>query len=180
MLKQTVHYEDFDGNASIETLYFNLSKSEVMSNPKIEAQFKDLETRFKDLNPNEEMTPENIQVILDLVKEVARLSYGIKSADGKRFQKTEELWIEFTQTAVYDAFLFTLFTDELKAFDFLFGVMPQDVVGSYRAEALALIKGESTPVETVSTPVLGVVQETPVLDEVAQLKARLAELEKTD
>ena len=125
MLKQTVSYFDFDDNPSQETLYFNLTKTELADNihlrDELEAMLKVFSSDKKELSTSE------ISQLIDLVKTIMRLSYGVRSADGKRFIKNEDQWTEFTQTAAYDAFLYSLFEDPNKAVAFMTGILPKDV-----------------------------------------------------
>ena len=79
------------------------------------------------------MTREDIQDILELVKEFMRMYYGVRSEDGKRFVKTPDLWLNFTQTLAYDTFLFSLFQDASKAMAFMTGILPTDLRGSVQA-----------------------------------------------
>ena len=125
MLKQTVTYENYDGEMAEETLYFNLSKVELAENSDLTAEFEDLKTALE--GPNREISPAEVKQILALVKKLMRLAYGVRSEDGKRFIKTADVWVEFTQTAAYDAFLFSLFETSDKAIAFLLGIMPKDL-----------------------------------------------------
>jgi hypothetical protein len=55
------------------------------------------------------------------------LSYGVKSEDGKRFIKSDELRAEFSQTAAYqDMFMELAFNDGAAA-DFIKGIVPADM-----------------------------------------------------
>lgn len=125
MLKQTVSYFDFDDNPSQETLYFNLTKTELADNIHLQAELEQMQETFS--VEKERLTPDEIRQLVDIVKTIMRLSYGVRSADGKRFVKTEELWTEFTQTAAYDAFLYSLFEDPNKAVMFMTGILPKEV-----------------------------------------------------
>ena len=125
MLKQTVSYLDFDDNPTQETLYFNLTKTELADNITIKDELDAMQHTFS--QERQELTTTEIKQLIDLVKTFMRLSYGVRSADGKRFIKTDEQWTEFTQTAAYDAFLYSLFEDPNKAVVFMTGILPKDV-----------------------------------------------------
>ena len=125
MLKQTVSYFDFDDNPSQETLYFNLTKTELADNIHLRDELEEMQQVFT--ADKKELSTGEISQLIDLVKTIMRLSYGIRSADGKRFIKSEEQWTEFTQTAAYDAFLYSLFEDPNKAVLFMTGILPKDV-----------------------------------------------------
>ncbi|QJD49631.1 hypothetical protein HWD32_gp54 [Gordonia phage Secretariat] len=126
MLKQSVRYTDFDDNEAIETLYFNLTKTELTDNLNLKDELENLQQDFVG-DPKRVLTEKEIRRILDLVKTFMRLSYGVRSEDGKRFIKTSEIWEEFTQTAAYDAFLFSLFQDPTNALNFMTGILPKDL-----------------------------------------------------
>ncbi|QEQ94356.1 hypothetical protein HWC66_gp53 [Gordonia phage Chikenjars] len=125
MLKQSVSYTDFDENDTTETLYFNLTKTELADNLDLEDELKEIQKDFTGQG-NRTLEKHEIRRVLELVKTFMRLSYGVRSSDGKRFIKTDQIWEEFTQTAAYDAFLFSLFQEPEKAFAFMIGILPKD------------------------------------------------------
>lgn len=133
MLKQTVEYTDFDDNKSTETLYFNLTKSELTDNIHLKDDLESIQHMMD--GDKRSLEGSEITQIIGLVKTFMRLSYGVRSADGKRFVKTDEQWTEFTQTAVYDAFLFGLFEQPQRAIDFMSGILPLDLRASAQAAA---------------------------------------------
>lgn len=126
MLKQSVSYTDFDDNECVETLYFNLTKTELTDNLNLKDELEKIQQDFTG-QPKRNLEEHEIRRILDLVKTFMRLSYGIRSEDGKRFIKTPEIWTEFTQTAAYDSFLFGLFETPSNALAFMTGILPKDL-----------------------------------------------------
>ncbi|UVK59339.1 hypothetical protein SEA_PHEROBRINE_56 [Gordonia phage Pherobrine] len=144
MLKQTVKYTDFDDNESMETLYFNLTKSELADNMNLEDELEKLQQDFTGMS-GRKLKTEEIQRVLDLVKLFMRLSYGVRSEDGKRFIKTPQIWEEFTQTAAYDEFLFGLFQDPQNAFNFMVGILPKDL----RTPAMEALKKENGGIDPI-------------------------------
>lgn len=128
MLKQTITYTDFDDNETQETLYFNLTKTELADNLHIQDEIEAIQKIFE--GERRELTTEDIQRVINLVKTLMRLSYGIRSEDGKRFIKSEQLWTEFTQTAAYDEFLYSLFEQQEKAIVFMSGILPKEIRSS--------------------------------------------------
>lgn len=125
MLKQTIEYTDFDDNKCVETLYFNITKAELAENLNLKDRLEDMAAMMEGARRG--LETEEINQIIALVKTFMKLSYGVRSADGKRFVKTNEQWTEFTQTAAYDAFLFSLFSEPNKAVEFMSGVLPTDL-----------------------------------------------------
>lgn len=149
MLKQTIVYNDFDDNQTQETLYFNVTKSELADNLQLLTTLEDMQNTFS--GDKRELAVSEIQQIIDIVKTVMKLSYGIRSEDGKRFIKNDDLWTEFTQTAAYDAFLFSLFEDPNKAFTFITGILPKDI--RHEAERAINPSGNEAPKPSVEEPV---------------------------
>lgn len=94
MLKKTVKYYDFNGDEANETLYFNLTTTEVA---KLAAEFGgDIEKYIKKITAAEDMN-----AMLTFIEKLILASYGVKSEDGKRFMKTAALREEFESSAVY-------------------------------------------------------------------------------
>lgn len=135
MLKQIVRYVDFNDQPQEETLYFNISKTELADNLHLKEEFERLFETFQ--GPQRELTTAEIRQVIDLVKTFIRLSYGQRSADGKRFRKTDEIWEDFKSSAAYDEFLFSLFKDPQQAIAFLLGVLPADLRSEAEATARA-------------------------------------------
>lgn len=126
MFKQQVTYTDFNGNTQTDTLYFNVTKSELMDHLDLAGKVENIQNLFA--GEERDLTVPEIQMVLDLVKTLIKMSYGIRSEDGKRFKKSDDIWEDFTQSAVYDAFLFSLFEEPSKAAGFMTGVMPSDLI----------------------------------------------------
>ncbi len=55
------------------------------------------------------------------------LSYGEKSADGKRFIKSDESREAFSQTAAFDTLFMELATEDEAASNFIKGILPKDL-----------------------------------------------------
>ena len=61
-------------------------------------------------------------------------SYGVKSADGRRLDKSEAVVKEFTQTSAYDVLMTELTSDTQAAVDFIAGILPSDMADAAREE----------------------------------------------
>ena len=66
--------------------------------------------------------------LIKIFKELLLKSYGIKSDDGRRFIKSEELSREFTQTPAYSDLYMMLATDDKQASAFIKNIMPAKLV----------------------------------------------------
>lgn len=145
MYEDKVTYENFDGETITEKLFFNLNKVELAENMGISKRFEKLQEQIDNDGKPRQLTTEEIQEMVDLVKELMRISYGVRSEDGRRFIKSDQIWLEFTQTAAYDDYLFGLFEEPSRSINFLTGIMPKDV----RAEAEKMMEkmtnGEEVP-----------------------------------
>lgn len=119
MLKKTIKYEDYDGNQREEEFYFNLTKAEIM------------EMELSTTGGMEKMIQQIIAAqetpkIVELFKRIILKAYGVKSPDGKRFIKSDELMQEFSQTEAYSNLFIELATDAEAATKFINGIIPQD------------------------------------------------------
>jgi hypothetical protein len=132
MLKRTITFEDFDENPAVETLYFNITKTEIGEHLDLVESFEDLKKMFE--GEKRELSTKEVERILKFVKTLMRLSYGIRSEDGKSFAKSDEIWTKFTQTAAYDAFTFSLFENPNEANDFMIGIFPKDLIAAAQTQ----------------------------------------------
>lgn len=137
MLKKTVNYVDFDGNNQVEDLYFNLTKTELIE---MAIDLPDGVSESVGTNPDEIdedkavakiMETLGSKGILKFIKDLVLKSYGVRSADGKRFMKVDEngksLSIEFSQTMAFEAILDEFLTDDIAAANFVNAVIPANV-----------------------------------------------------
>lgn len=123
MLRRTIKYVDFNGEEREEEFLFNLTKAEIME---MELSTEGgIEQFVKQI-----INTRDVPKILDIFKKIVLASYGVKSADGKRFIKVDEdgrpLSREFAQTEAYSN-LFLELLDSDKAAEFINGIIPQDV-----------------------------------------------------
>jgi hypothetical protein len=120
MLKREITYEDFNGEKATDTFYFNLTKTEIIE---LEVSYEGgLEAALKRIvatNDSKNLIAEFRRIVL--------LAYGVKSDDGKRFIKSNELREEFSQTAAYDALFMELATNDEAAATFIKGIIPKDM-----------------------------------------------------
>ena len=80
--------------------------------------------------------------IIKVFKELILKAYGEKSADGKRFIKSEELSTAFSQTEAYSMIFMELATDEKAAAKFIEGIIPPEAGKKLASE---LEKGNVLP-----------------------------------
>lgn len=118
MLVKTIKYEDYNGQEREEEFLFNLSKAEL-----IEMELGvdgGLDAKIKRLTQTM-----NGPEIMKLFKEIIMKSYGVKSDDGKRLIKSEQLSLEFTQTEAYSELLMELCSNPEAAANFIKAILPK-------------------------------------------------------
>lgn len=120
MLKQTITYEDYNGAQRTEDFYFNLTKAEIM---KMELSTTGGLTEMIQRIIAAQDTP----ALVDIFEKLILKAYGVKSPDGKRFEKSEELTNAFAQTEAYSNLFMELATDADKAAKFINGIVPADL-----------------------------------------------------
>lgn len=119
MLKQEVVYTDFNGEEIKEELYFHLSKTEL-----IEMQLSEeggLQTRLRNI-----VDRKDGREIIKAFKDIVLKSYGIKTPDGKGFDKSDEIRHKFECSIAYDTFM-SMLLDGGKAAEFINGIIPDSV-----------------------------------------------------
>lgn len=120
MFKKTITYKDFNDVERTEDFYFNLSMAEL-SEMEASADGGLSETIEKIVNSKD------TKEIVKLFKELILKSYGEKSADGRRFMKSEEISKAFEETNAYSDLFMELSTDSDEATKFVNGIMPKQL-----------------------------------------------------
>lgn len=118
MLTKSITYTDYDGVERTENFMFNLTKAELAElNLTTEGGLQAVIQKIIDSRDIPELTK--------WFKKIVTMSYGEKSADGRRFVKTPELTEEFLQTEAYSELFVELITDENAAAAFINGIIPK-------------------------------------------------------
>lgn len=139
MLKKTITYTDFDGNERKEDFYFNLTKAEITEmEMSIDGGFAAMLQKVVDAKDGRR--------IISLFKELVLKAYGVKSDDGKRFIKNDEVRDAFVQTQAYSDIFMSLATDADVASEFVKGIMPADIAAQISDED---IKKEQPKIEAL-------------------------------
>lgn len=138
MLKKTIEYTNFDGVEMKEDFYFNLTQAELtelqMSKAGGFGEYIEKIVAAKD-----------VPTLAKLFKDLIMLSYGEKSADGKRFVKKapdgHRLAEDFIETEAYSTLYMELIMDDKAAANFVNGIIPADV----REKATATAQNPNHP-----------------------------------
>ena len=123
MITKTITYTDLNGKKRIEDFNFHLNKPELLE---LEASYEEgwnahLQ-RVVNTNNNAE--------IFRTMKDFILRAFGIKSDDGRRFMKGDEIRRSFEESPAYEILLMelTLGPNATKnATDFINGVIPADM-----------------------------------------------------
>ena len=120
MVVEKIKYTDFNGLEREEEFMFNLTEAEITE---MELTTDGgLSDSIKKIIAAQD-TPQIIQVFKMLLLK----SYGEKSADGRRFVKSEKLSEDFSQTNAYSQLFMKLATDDKAAVAFINGIMPDSM-----------------------------------------------------
>lgn len=117
MLKKTITYTDLNGVERTEDFYFNLTEAEALEmNMSITGGFSAWVKQV--------VAAQDQPTLVKIFKDFILKTYGEKSLDGKRFIKSDELSLAFSQTGAYVKLFMELATDDKAAAAFVNGVMP--------------------------------------------------------
>lgn len=129
MLKKTITYTDYNDNPRTEDFYFNLTKVELM---RMEATIQGgLSKKLERVSKAKDAA-----AIMEVMEDLIRKSYGIKTADGG-FVKRQEYVDEFVSTDAYSELFMELVTDADKASEFVKGILPANLSKSVNVPAKA-------------------------------------------
>lgn len=132
MITKDTKYVDFLGNERTETMHFNLTQVELVE------MGMDLPDDIKeevgdDPSKITEETAMNLMVklgekgIMAFLKTVILKSYGVVSEDGRRFEKSEQISKEFSETIAFDNLMMELLADDEAAANFINSLIPSAV-----------------------------------------------------
>ena len=120
MVVEKIKYTDFNGIEREEEFMFNLTEAEITE---MELTTDGgLSDSIKKIIAAQD-TPQIIKVFKMLLLK----SYGEKSADGRRFVKSDKLSEDFSQTNAYSQLFMKLATDDKAAVAFINGIMPDSM-----------------------------------------------------
>lgn len=138
MIKRTIKYTDYKGVEREEDFYFNLSKPELME---MELTTKGGMSEYLE----KIIKAQNREELIKWFKIIILKAYGEKSDDGRRFMKSKEISEAFSQTEAFVELYMELVTDDVKAAEFVNGIIPQfDEIPS-AAPGKAPIEGVTPP-----------------------------------
>jgi hypothetical protein len=133
MYKKTITYTDYNDVEQTEDFYFNLNKAELVkiqlqSNGTLQAKLERL------LNTRE------VSEIAQIFQDIIDMSYGVKSDDGKRFIKNQEVLDAFKQTEAYSELFVELTSNADAAIEFITGIIPAKIAEQINQDEIKKIK----------------------------------------
>ena len=120
MYKYTATYTDYDGVERTEDFLFNLSEAEI-----VEMEYGVTGGMQRMLE--QIVAAKDTKRIMDVFKDLIKRAYGVKSPDGRRFEKDEKLSKEFTEAPVYSDMFMKFARDADAAAEFVNKIIPQSV-----------------------------------------------------
>ena len=120
MYVKEIEYTDFNGVTRKEKFYFNLTKAEILD---MELGKTGGLTEYIQKIIAAQDTP----AVMALFKQLLLKSYGVKSDDGRRFIKNDEVRSEFEQTQAFSDLYMLLALDDDEASKFVNAIVPEDM-----------------------------------------------------
>lgn len=115
MVVETITYTDYDGVERTEKFRFNLTNAEAMEmEMSIDGGLTTMLQTIVDAKDG--------PTIMRVFKKILLKSYGEKSADGRRFVKSEEISKAFSETEAYNQIFMKLIYDDKYAANFIAGI----------------------------------------------------------
>lgn len=120
MYVKEMEYTDFNGVTRKEKFYFNLTKAEILD---LELGKAGGLTEYIRKIVEAQDTP----TIMSLFKSLLLKSYGVKSDDGRRFIKNDQVREEFEQTQAFSDLYMLLALNDEEASKFVNAIVPADM-----------------------------------------------------
>lgn len=120
MLKRTIEYVTYDEVPVKEDFYFNFTQSELTMMEMSEEG--GLAAKLQSIIDKKD--GKNIMLTF---RDILLKSYGVKSADGRRFVKSPEISKEFSETPAFDILFAELITSPEKALEFVQALIPKEI-----------------------------------------------------
>lgn len=115
-----ITFTDYDGEKHTENFYFNLNKAEVLQ---MQVSQKGGIAYFI----RQIIKEKDFKTLSNMWKDLILKAYGVKSPDGRRFIKSEELSREFEQTDAFSELFTKLALDAKAAAEFINKIVPEEL-----------------------------------------------------
>ena len=139
MLKKTIKFTDYNGNTREEDYYFNLTEAELTRlNFTTEGGLEAVLTQI--------IATQDVPQLYLYFEKIVQMSYGVKSVDGRMFDKSPEILHKFECSPAYNELIMELIQSADAAAAFVNGVIPQQ-----KGQTPVVLPGQA-PVAGVITP----------------------------
>lgn len=141
MFKKKIKYTDYNGIVREEEFYFDLTEAELTRlNFTTEGG---LEALLQQIIATQDMA-----TLWTYFEKIVQMSYGVKSLDGRFFDKSDEILHRFVHCPAYSNLIMELISDSDAAAAFINNVVPHPTTNS---EQPSVLPGQA-PVVGVITP----------------------------
>lgn len=120
MQKETITYVDYNGTTRTEDFMFNLTEQELVD-MQLTTAGGYAETVKAIIDAKDQ------PALIAIFKELLLKSYGKKTPDGRRFDKSKEIVDDFVHCPAYSILYMRLVTDDQYAAKFIAGLIPADL-----------------------------------------------------
>lgn len=120
MLSYPIQYKNYNDETVSEVLYFNLSKPELL---KLEVDMPGGLVAYLE----KIIKTEDRKALVEQFDRIILMSYGVKSDDGKRFIKNDDVAEAFKQSAAYEQLFMEITNNANAAAAFVSGILPKDL-----------------------------------------------------
>lgn len=129
MLKKTIKFVDYNGVDREEDHYFNISKAEL-------AMLESSRAGGMRYYLERITQAQDTVAIMDMFKDIIKLAYGVKSPDGRRFIKNDEVYNEFAQTEAYSELIMEILKSTENALAFVQAILPKDAMMAVKQDEI--------------------------------------------
>lgn len=130
MIKWPITYKDYNGEQRKEDFYFHLSEAELSELELIYHTYGDSETSGFAGYLQETVRSGDGQRIVNVIKDLIKRAYGIRTPDGRSFIKTEHDYLVFSGTPAYsELFMQLAYNPDITA-KFFVGILPASMQGA--------------------------------------------------
>lgn len=130
MYRKLIKYTDYNGVEQEEPFYFNLTKEELIRwEMDTSGGMENLMRRI--------MEEKDRYRLVKLFTDAIRRSYGVKSDDGKRFIKNEQVLQDFVCCPAYSELFMELAGNADSATEFMNGIIPPELLEEAKKAAEA-------------------------------------------
>lgn len=128
MLKKTLAFNDFNGDPREMDFYFHLSEADLLD---LEVSADGFSGRLEVL-----LKAKDGAALIREIRNLIEKSVGVKSDDGLRFIKNDEIRSKFMDSPAFSTLYVKLLTDPTEAAIFIRGVVPKNIGEKITDEAI--------------------------------------------